>query len=93
MLLLRLTIVLSFFSTTIQAQIVKKINLNPIETSIQTISSLGTPQIQASSYKLYTIDIASLRYQLEGIGHVEYENNGLLVRLVYLIRMDQNTLI
>ncbi len=78
MLLLRLTIVLSFFSTTIQAQIVKKINLNPIETSIQTISSLGTPQIQASSYKLYTIDIASLRYQLEGIGHVEYENNGFV---------------
>ena len=79
LLLLRLTMVLMFLSTSIHAQIVKKINLNPIETSLEAISSFRyTTNSGHHAFKIYSIDVESLKSQLTGIGHVDFENNGFV---------------
>jgi subtilisin-like proprotein convertase family protein len=77
------TVAVLFFCTSLHSQIVKKIDLNAVEVSPAVISSLGEPQIKASEYKLYSIDIASLISQLSGISHVEYDNNGFVGQIAF----------
>lgn len=54
----------------------KIINFPMEEVSKSSIAFLGSPQIQASEFKLYHIDLEILKNELNGIAHIDALRNG-----------------
>ena len=65
------------------SQNIKKIHFTKNEISNWTAAFFGTPQIQASEYKVYQIDIAALKSQLAGIAFREHENSGFIAQVEF----------
>lgn len=65
------------------SQNIKKVNYSNIEISKATANFFGTPQIQATEYKVYQIDIATLKSQLNGIAFREHDNSGFVAQLEF----------
>ena len=63
-------------STIVHSQKIQNINFNFNEIEQSSVALLGTPQIQASNYKLFTIEIDSLKNQLIGIAHIDDKRSG-----------------
>ncbi len=76
LLLLKGLVLISCLTFTLNAQNLIKVNLNAVEKSISDALVFGTPQIKANSYKIYQIDIETLKTQMQGIGHVNDINSG-----------------
>ncbi|MEY3237981.1 MAG: hypothetical protein RI883_2082, partial [Bacteroidota bacterium] len=78
LLIIRLTAYMLFFTTFTNAQIVKNILLNATEVSLNEVVAFGTPQIKAQSFKIYKIDVSSLKYQLEGTSRIDLPSSGFV---------------
>jgi len=78
LLLIKGLILTSCLSFTLNAQSVKKVYLNAIEKNLSDASAFGTPQIKANSFKIYQIDIVSLKNQMAGAGHIDDNNSGFI---------------
>ena len=73
-----LFVMLGYFAS---AQNIKLISSNPIEVPKENVALMGTPQIQASDYKVFQMDILSLKNQLVGTMHREIEKSGFVAQL------------
>ena len=62
---------LMIFAFSANSQTTNKVNFSCEEIPSQNIAFLGTPQIQASQYKVFQMDIESLKSQLIGISHID----------------------
>ncbi len=69
------------FSFSVKAQNVKKIYLNPVEKSLSDIMAFGTPQIKAIDFKIYQIDINSLKNQMNGVGYIDDNTSGFVAAI------------
>jgi len=63
-------------SSAIFAQEIKKINGNFQEVTMTEVNLFGTPQIYASNYKLYKLDVESVKSQMIGVDHADLIKNG-----------------
>ena len=78
-----LFIVLSTISLNLKAQDYKNIYYNPVEVSESEIADMGTPQINATAYKIFQIDIEVLKPQLIGIGQTLSPNSGFTAKISF----------
>jgi hypothetical protein len=65
------------------SQNVKKVSYTKNEISKATANFFGTPQIQATEYKVFQIDVATLKSQLNGIAFREHDNSGFVAQLEF----------
>lgn len=64
------------YSVILSAQVQKTIHYSPLEVSLNSIATSSNPQITASEYKIYKIDVDVLRAQLVGIAQREDVSKG-----------------
>ena len=76
-----LFIILLTSSTIAHSQKIQTLNFNFNEIDQSTINSLGSPQIQASQYKVFKIEIDSLKSLLIGIAHVDDKRSGFKAKI------------
>jgi subtilisin-like proprotein convertase family protein len=77
------TLLLSTFSFTVFAQEVKKINFNFNEVTMSEVAAAGIPQISASQYKLYKLNVPAITPQLIGIDHTDIIRNGFEAKVAF----------
>ena len=70
----------SFFG---YSQNIKKVIYTKKEISKTTANFFGTPQIQATQYKVFQINIVELKAQLNGIAFREHDNSGFVAQLEF----------
>lgn len=71
-------ICLLFLSGSLFAQTIKQVNYSIQNISNYFIPMTGTPQIQATHYQLFQMDITTLRSGLEGVTYREGDINGFI---------------
>ena len=62
------------------AQNIKTINFSKVELKKETANFLGTPQIQATEYRVFQMNIEDLKSQLDGIMHREHAGSGFIAQ-------------
>lgn len=65
------------------SQNLKKVNYAKKEISKSTANFFGTPQIRATEYKVFQINIEELKSQLQGIAFREHDNSGFVAQLEF----------
>ena len=70
----------SFFG---YSQNIKKVNYTKKEISKTTANFFGTPQIQATEYKVFQINVEELKSQLNGIAFREHDNSGFVAQIEF----------
>ena len=61
----------------------KKIDFDFKEVKMSEVEDAGIPQISASNYKLYKLNVQSIRRQLRGIGHTDLIRNGFEAKVAF----------
>ena len=65
------------------SQKIQTIDFNFNELDQSSINLLGTPQIQASKYKVFAFEIDSLKSQLIGIANIDNKRNGFKASITF----------
>ena len=65
------------------AQQIKKVNYTKVEINKVAAQFIGSPQIQSKEYKVFQIDINTLKSQLDGIANRENDNSGFVAQLEF----------
>ena len=74
---------LLFCGLSVSAQTNKKISYELSEVPKSSIEVLGTSQIQATAFKVFQLDIESLKHELEGIANRENTQDGFTAHLEF----------
>ncbi len=77
-----LVLVLVFNSVSF-AQTYQQVNYSITEVSKAESALLGTPQIQASDYKVFQMDIDAIKAQMTGVGFRENPSSGFIAQLSF----------
>jgi len=72
---------LLFSATLTLGQKTKNINFSAKETTLGKLPVFEQPQIEASSFKVFEMDIESLKTQMVGVSHREQPNSGFVAKL------------
>ncbi len=65
------------------SQTTKQVNINWNEVPKANVAFLGTPQIQASNYKVYQIDVDNIKNQMVGVMHREQAGSGFIAEVSF----------